>query len=325
MAKKVRRFRIILTSILLPAAVLMAHSLPAAEELEALAKSTIQESVAAVACGNRKLIELSGLDYDVCLAKSVSVAADCWGGMQPLIPDLRFGQSDFAEHVNEERVLSTLFILEKCIQASILLSSNGHNGTKHDKSNGPEDTSSWAQDNDSEAKISWADFIQNARSEYANDRNLISKIVDSLKANSVFLVTLDSRGNASAFNMGKDETVTSVSDNLQYWSEILKDTNVRSATSTDDGAILSVGSDMTTDLHNLGVSYMSALEPRFPQCTPDFRRVPCGSCEIDRTDDHRAILTWSSLAIEWKNQKKESMQCWKDGMSELGVNVDTSK
>ena len=108
------------------------------------------------------------------------------------------------------------------------------------------------------------------------------------------------------------------------------------ARKTDAIVTLSVGSGSITDLHRLDVSYTTALEPPLPQCTPDLRHIPCGSCEIDRANDHRAILMWLSREIEFGESREEldgdivnlsdlqsrATQCWKDGMSQLGFDVE---
>jgi len=329
-----------LIAALLAAAVIIPRSSLASEELDRIAKSTIQEGVAAVACGDQRLIGLSGLDYDACLARSEIVTHSCWDGMQPLLPDLRFGQSDFDEKENQKRVLSTLFVLEKCIQASILLPAAERDGTHNNElgdSKTEIDDLRGVKETGPESDIQWATIIENALSEYAEKRDLVNRISIALAADDLVSVALDGRGGVLAFKKERDGRLSRVSENLQYWKNMLADGNVRSAVIRDDGVVLGVGLETITDMHRIDVAYISGYEPTLPQCTPDFQNIPCGSCEIDRSDDDRAILSWYSREIENSESREEfdgdtinlsdqmssAIQCWKDGMSQLGFDADS--
>ena len=339
MTKYASSARIRLISVFLVSAIFTSQSSFASEELNEIGKSAIEKNVAMIACADQKLIDLAGLNYDACLAKSESAMPYCWNGMEPLLPDLRFGKNDYEEKENQDRVRSTLFILGKCLQASILLSGDENDGTQQNEfgdSNGAVDSPRVIRENGPKSDETWARLIENARSEYVEKPDLVGRISDALDTDDLYLVTPDGRGGVFAFKMGQDGTLTRVSDNLRYWSEILADEDVNSARKTDAGVTLSVGSGSITDLHRLDVSYVTAHEPSLPQCTPELRHILCGSCEVDRTDDHRVILTWLSREIDFGESREGfggdigsssdpqsiATQCWKDGMSQLGIDAD---
>lgn len=336
MPRRVRICQREMFAVLLATSYFFAQPLFASEKLDTLGRSAIQDSVAAVVCGDQRLKRLSELDYDACLAKSESVASYCWRGIRSLLPDLRFGEPDFSDQENQDRVLSTFFILEKCLQASILLPNDGTQNEVSGDANADVGSLSEFHVKEQESGEAWEHIIEDAKSDYAKKRNLVPRISSALLADDFVTVTVDSDGNALAFKNGQDGSLRSVSDNLQFWSEVLAAENVHSASRTDDGVFLSVDSELTTDLHRLEVSYISTLEPSLPPCAPNLRHIPCGTCEIDRSEDSRAILTWYSRDIETiesqggrvgdsidlSNHMSRVRQCWKQGMLQLGFDAD---
>lgn len=319
------------SAVLLAISVLSAGHAGATEKAETLSRVTMQEGVAAIACGDQALIGLAGLDYDACIAKSESVAPYCWAAMEPLLPDLRFGQSDFADKENEERVLSTLFVLEKCIQASILLPSDDHD-----------------QAQQGAAKIRrpaphpdevWTKLVERALSEFTEKRPLLNDLSEAMTAQDLFSVTLNNKDEVLAYRMAEDGTLVAVSENAQSWRKELVEANVVSAVRMNGGIVYSVGLNSRTDAHRLAVSYSSDLEQELPKCRPELQQILCGSCEVDRSDDHRAVVTWFSHEIKDGQVRKAvdghdielidstsvSMQCWKDGMAQLGFDVGSSQ
>lgn len=331
--------RVGLIALLVTAAVIISQPSRASEEPEAIGKSMIQESVAMIACGDERFIDLSGLDYDACLSEAERIASNCWTDLELLLPDLGFGQSGFDDEANQDRVLSTMFALEKCIQASILLPPTESDISRYDRlrrSTREIDELTGARKSDAESDEQWTKIIATARAEHAEKRDLVSQISKALAADGLVSVTTDGRGGVLAFKKSENGSPVRVSEYLQSWKDVLADTNVQFATMRNEGVVLGVGPATSTDLHRIVIAYVSGYGETLPQCTPDFRHTRCGSCEIDRYVDSRAVLTWYSRDIEnsgfreglegetfdMRDQMSVTMQCWKDGMSQLGFDVD---
>ncbi|MDH4056756.1 MAG: hypothetical protein OEV58_15445 [Gammaproteobacteria bacterium] len=310
---------------------LIAHPTPAVEGLDAIAKSAIQDGVITIVCGDKQLLDLSGLNFDTCLRKSERHASVCWQAMQPLIPDLEFGTEEFSE--KEDLVLSTLFILEKCIQSSILLATNGQGDTD---SNGAHSPDAQARQFDSaHADAIWLAFIDNARSEYADKEDLLKGIAMAMAASNISLLIDDGLGRILGFSIGEDGSLTPVTENMEPWGERLASANLQSVTRSESGINFAGRMSTQTELHELVASYDSNLKLQYPQCAPEFTRIPCGSCEAARSTSYLVIVSWFLRKMgEFESSTRPDgdimgshdhqnlrMQCWIDGMSQLGIDA----
>lgn len=325
MNKLINTSKIILTTILLISAGILSTSLSASEEAHALGQSMFQESVTAVACGDRALLDLAGLDYDACLSKSEEVVPDCWAGMQPLLPDLRFGQADFESEENQERLLSAIFILEKCLQASVLLRSDENAGVRRNGTN-------IAQEYDENRRLinrNWAAVIEKEQSKFVVNADSADRISKGMVEDGLASIVVDSQGEVTAFSDDDEMNLERVIEHNRPWNEIFDESGVQYAYLTDDGVTLGIGREVVTDLHSLNITYVLAHRSKLPQCESDLQRLKCGSCELDQSEDAQAILTWHSRDLARSVEEKDlteqmSMfeQCWEDEMSSIGFNLE---
>ncbi len=98
-------------------------SAQASEEIDPLVESIAQFGVLKVACSDEDLLSLTGLKFDECLAKAENAKSRCWQSMLPLLDYLRLENSPIGSPDKDDKFNSTAFLLEKCIQSSILLPS----------------------------------------------------------------------------------------------------------------------------------------------------------------------------------------------------------
>ena len=109
----------------LACAVVLSPFAIASDDPNSLAREFIRESVAIESCADREFLGRTDLDHDTCVSRFENAVSRCWETIRPIIPDLRFGQRDFGDDENSEKVLATMYALQKCAQSAILLGDFG--------------------------------------------------------------------------------------------------------------------------------------------------------------------------------------------------------
>jgi hypothetical protein len=94
------------------------------DDQNAVHESILVKSVVANVCHNDSFRKLSGLAHGDCIAISEIEVQQCWRILNPLLPDFGFGTPSFRESQDQEQLLSSLAVMEKCVQASIFLRSD---------------------------------------------------------------------------------------------------------------------------------------------------------------------------------------------------------
>ena len=108
----------------------LARNTEASEVTDEQVKAMMLTEAAAGACHNPKMLEISGLDNDSCLAQAESVAVYCWGRSLPWLPDLGIANSVGVGSKNIHETLTAISVLQTFMQARILLAEGGNEGAR---------------------------------------------------------------------------------------------------------------------------------------------------------------------------------------------------